>query len=158
MEKPLDQIPFVDPNENLEVVKMDLDESTQEVRKAAYWFYGIAAFSIVNIFLASKGTIFIMGLGMNQFIDGIVIGLTGEINYAISLVVPLIFIAIGFFASKCNRWAFVVGGVLYLLDAALYLYFEAWLAFAFHLYILYKLWNGYKIISVYDEMRAKLGH
>jgi hypothetical protein len=157
MEKPLDQIPFVDPNENLEVAQMNLDESTEDVRKAAYWFFGIAALSVVNIFLASKGSFFIMGLGMNQIVDAIVIELTGDVNYMISLAIPLIFVFIGFFAAKCNRWAFIAGGIIYLLDAVLFLYFEFWLAFAFHAFILYKLWKGYKTISEYDEFRSKLG-
>lgn len=157
MEKPLDQIPFVDPKENTEVLEMNLDESKEDVRKAAYWFFGIAALSIVNTFLASKGTFFIMGLAINQFLDGIMIGVTGEVNYFVSLIIPLLFVALGYFAAKCNRWAFIAGAVIYLLDAALYLYFELWLAFAFHLFILYKLWNGYKTISEYDEFKAKLG-
>jgi hypothetical protein len=157
MEKPLDQMSFGDPTENLEVVQMNLDESTEQVRKAAYWFFGIAALSIINIFLASKDVFFIMGLGMNQMLDGIVIALTGDINYMISLVIPMIFVIIGYFAAKCNRWAFIAGAVIYLLDAVLFLYFQFWLAFAFHLYILYKLWNGYKTISEYEQLRERLG-
>lgn len=149
-------MPFVDPKENTEVLEMNLDESREDVRKAAYWFFGIAALSIVNTFLASKGSAFIIGLAINQFLDGIMIGINGEVNYAVSLVIPLLFVAIGYFAATCHRWAFIVGGIIYLLDAALYLYFELWLAFAFHLFILYKLWKGYKTISEYDEFKAKL--
>jgi hypothetical protein len=158
MEKPLDHMSVGDPTENLDVVQMDLDESTEAVRKAAYWFFGIAALSIINMFLASTGVFFIMGLGLNQVLDAIVVELTGDVNYIISLIIPLTFVVIGYFAAKCNRWAFIAGAIIYLVDAVLFLFMQYWLAFAFHLYILYKLWNGYKTISEYDKLRERLGY
>jgi hypothetical protein len=69
---------------------------------------------------------------------------------------PLMFVVIGYFSAKCHRWAFIIGAVIYLFDAVIYLYFEFWLAAAFHAFILYKLWNGYQTISEYEELRAKL--
>jgi len=166
MEAPLDQQPTLKNensthenslNENLDVVQMNLDESLEAVRKAAYWFFGIAIFSIINIFLSSRGMYFIMGLGMSQIIDGIVLGATGDTNFLISMLAPGVFIALGIFAMNCHRWAFILGAVIYLLDAVIYLYVHQWLAFACHAFVLYKLWNGFKTISEYEALRSKLG-
>ena len=158
METPLDHPGSMrDPNENLDVVQMNLDESLDAVRKAAYWFFGIAALSIVNTLLSSKGMFFVMGLGMSQIIDGIMLALTGDTNFFISLLAPAMFVVIGIFATKCHRWAFIVGGIVYLLDSALYLFFGEVFAFAFHLFILYKLLKGFQTISEFEELKAKLG-
>jgi len=135
---------------------MNIDESVDGVRKAAYWFFGIAGLSIINTFLASKGAAFILGLGIGQLIDTIIIMLTGEVNYFISFLAPAIFIAIGIFAARLNRWAFIVGSIIYLFDAFLYLLFQSWLAFGFHLFILYKLYHGYRTIAEYDALRARM--
>lgn len=156
MENPQNSVPTVDPPENMEVVQMNIDEAIENVRQAAYWFFGIAALSLINSFLASRGVYFILGLGLTQFIDGIVIALTGEINYFISLMAPLLFIVIGYFAATAHRWAFVVGALIYVLDAILYLYFMELLAFGFHAFILYKLYKGYRTISEYEELTEKM--
>jgi hypothetical protein len=156
VETPLDQGPFIDPKENLDVLEMNLDESLEAVRKSAYWFFGIAALSLINTFMLSKGVFFILGLGLSQIIDRIMIENTGEINYLVSFVAPLAFIVIGFFGATCHRWAFVVGGFIYFIDALIYLYAQEWFAFGVHGFILYKLWKGYGTISEYEELKTKL--
>jgi hypothetical protein len=106
--------------------------------------------------MAASGTYFILGLGLSQFIDGIMIELTGEVNYIMSLLPSALLILIGFFAAKCQRWAFVVGAIVYVLDALIYVFASEWLAFGFHLFVLYKLWIGFKTISEYEQLKTKL--
>lgn len=156
MEVPLDHDVPVQQNEGFPLTQINLNESVEAVRKAAYWFFGIAILSIINSFLASKGTYFVLGLGASQVLDGIAMELTGEVNFFLSLIPPAFMAMIGFFAARCNRWAFIVGAIVYFLDAILFLLFSEWLAFGFHLFVLYKLWQGFKTISEYDELKLKL--
>lgn len=143
-------------NVNKEVVQMNMDEAIDNVRQKAYWFYWIAGLSLINTFLAAKGMIFIAGLAAAQIIDSVFIELTGDVNYIASLLAPIAFIVLGYFAAKLNRWAFIVGGIFYLLDGFIYLAFQEWLAAGFHGFVLYKLYQGYKAITEYEEESLKL--
>jgi hypothetical protein len=157
MSTPLEDITAIaEPSENKEVVQMNIDEAVQTVRASAYSFFAIAILSIINSFLASKGVFFIIGLAITQIIDGVVLSFTGELNYFISLLAPLLFIIIGFFSAKRSRLAFIVGAIIYFFDGLLYLYFQEWLAAGFHVYILYKLYKGYNTISEYKELSSKM--
>jgi hypothetical protein len=157
METPLDHgAPLQHQNESYPLTQINLDESVEAVRRAAYWFFGIAILSVVNSFLASKGTYFILGLGFSQILDGISIQLTGEVNFFLSLIPPLIIALMGYFAMRCNRWAFIVGAVIYALDALLFLFYGEWLAFGFHAFVLYKLWNGFNTISEYEALKERI--
>lgn len=144
------------PPANLQVIQSNINELLGSIRSKGSWFFWIAGLSLINTFLASKGTYFIVGLAMTQFVDAIMTELTGDVNYIVSLIVPAIFAVFGYFALKVNRWAFIVGALLYILDGLLYLYVEAWLAAGFHVYVLYHLYRGYRDISAYEEEVAKL--
>jgi len=152
-----DQNTFNEPsNINKDVVQMNLEEAQKTIRAKGSWFFWIAVLSLVNSFLAAKGSYFIAGLAISQIIDGLVSATTGAVNYLISLIAPALFAIFGYFAFKLNRWAFIVGSVIYLLDGLIYLYFQSWLAAAFHVYVLYKLFQGYKEITAYELESAKL--
>ena len=144
--------------ENIEVVQMNLEESAAHVQKAAYWFYAIAGLSVINIFLQAKGAYFIAGLAFPSFIDGFLAGDSGEVtpNYFIQSVGVGIFIFFGYFGAKLQRWAFIAGAIVYVLDAAIYALVAQWLALAFHLFILYKLFLGFRTISEYETIRKKI--
>ncbi|AYB32687.1 hypothetical protein [Chryseolinea soli] len=144
--------------ENLDVVEMNLEERATHVQKAAYWFYAIAALSIINVFLQAKGAYFIAGLAIPSFIDGFLIRdiIEVEPNYFIQFAGAAIFIFFGYFAAKLQRWAFIVGAIVYVIDAAIYALVAQWLALAFHLFILYKLFQGFRTISEYEAIRKKL--
>jgi hypothetical protein len=140
-----------------DVVKMNLDGIQSVIRSKGNWFFWVAALSVVNTLLASNGTFFIIGLAVSQFVDAMAIQLTGSVNYFLSLLAPLVFAAFGYFTYKLHRWAFIVGGVLYLFDGLLYVAFEEYLAAGFHVYVLYNLYQGFKFITEYEEEHSKLG-
>lgn len=142
--------------ENRDVIQMNRDEAVENVRKASYWFFAIAILSFINTFVASRGVVFIFGLALTQVVDGIIFELTGDTNYVISLIAPLLFIAIGFLCANLKRWAFIAGALIYLLDGILYLYFGGWIPAAVHCYILYRLYRGYQAITEYEEFDSKL--
>jgi hypothetical protein len=141
---------------NKEVVQMNVDEAQGTVRSKASWFFWISGLSFINIFLAAKGVFFIVGLAISQIIDGIVFEITGDINYFISLIAPILFAVFGYFAFKLKRWAFIAGSLVYILDGLIYLYFQEWLATGFHIFILYNLYKGYKEITEYERELAQL--
>ncbi|HEY5749200.1 MAG TPA: hypothetical protein VIU12_24190 [Chryseolinea sp.] len=143
--------------ELIEVAQMNLEESAAQVKKAAYWFYVVAALSIINIFLQEKGTYFIAGLALPSFISGFLAGDSGEVtsNYFVPLAGAATFIFFGFFGARQQRWAFIVGAMVYVIDAAIYVLVAEWLALAFHLFILYKLFQGFRSISEYEAIRKK---
>jgi len=156
METPQEQITSVEPAENKQVVAMNIDETAGAVKSAANWFYWIAALSFLNTLLLSKGTYFIMGLAFTQLVDGMVMGVTGEVNYFVSAIVPLLFVGIGVLAGRLMRWAFILGAVLYLIDGLMYILFQEWLAILFHAYVLYRLYVGYKLITEYEALKQQL--
>jgi hypothetical protein len=147
--EPIDAVP------KTEVDHMRIEQTVEEVRRAAYWFFGIAALSIVNSFLISKGTYFILGLALSQLVDGVMMEITGEQNLVFGLIPSLLFIVFGYFAAKLQRWAFIVGALVYAGDGVLYFLFEEWLAGGIHIYILYKLYQGYRSLGEYEELEAK---
>jgi hypothetical protein len=95
---------------------------------------------------------FLVGLGLTQFIDGF----TGEmessgriVGLVLNLIVVGVFATFGYFASKGHNWSFIVGMVLYFLDAGLTLLIWTmanwgvpWLSLAFHAFILYRIFIG----------------
>ncbi|MDB6067755.1 MAG: hypothetical protein JWR26_3963 [Pedosphaera sp.] len=119
----------------------------RQVRSGARWFYWIAAFSLVNTFIAmsSPGTVFIVGLGITQVIDGLASGHDSGgkmIGLVLNIIVAGIFAMFGFFASKRHSWSFIVGMVLYALDALIFLLAGDWLGLAFHAFALFCIFTG----------------
>lgn len=131
------------------------------VQASANWFYWIAGLSLLNsiIVLAVNGRwSFLVGLGVTQFIDGLSIGLSEQVGSAtmvIALVLDLIvaglFVGFGLLARKPHTWAFILGMVIYALDGLIFLYFQVWLSFAFHIYVLYRLYQG---IAASNKLKA----
>ena len=110
------------------------------------WFFWIAGFSIVNSVLAqvNANIHFVIGLGTTEIFDSGVTGLPKGAVIALDLLAAAFYVLYGFFARKGVRWAFIVGGVFYLLDGLLLLVARDWLAVAFHAYALYRLFQGFQ--------------
>ncbi|MBL0745472.1 hypothetical protein [Chryseolinea lacunae] len=132
---------------NQDIIQMNIDETAARVRKASYWFFAIAVFSVINSFMIAKGSYFVLGLGITQFIDGMFLELTGETNLIASFIPSLLFVLFGIFAMRLKPWAFIVGGILYALDGVLFAFFEEWMAFAFHGLALFGLYKGLMAIK-----------
>ncbi|HAL45705.1 MAG: hypothetical protein A2Y12_07570 [Planctomycetes bacterium GWF2_42_9] len=131
-----------------------------QAKKACGWFAAIAAFSVINsllIFFKSQVT-FVIGLGITTIIDGFMSGMREEVSgnasiiiTAIGIVINLliigIYVLIWLLSRNGSRAAYIIGMVLYALDAAIFVVFKDWLGIAFHAFFLYSLFVGYRYIK-----------
>ncbi len=141
---------------------MNLQRAMKSGASNFYWIAGLSVVnSLVNIF--GGGVFFVMGLGVTLFIDVVAGGISQELGgntvvlimgLLFSLVFDVVFIAFGYFAARGHRWAFITGMILYGLDAALLLYFQDWLAFGFHLFFLYGIWQGFAALGKLKAFEA----
>lgn len=132
------------------------------MKSGANWFYWIAALSLITsiISLAGGGWAFLVSLGITQFIDAVANGVAANWGVgfkAVALVFDLVaaglFALLGYFASvKRQQWAFVAGMALYTLDALLCGLVGLWFGLAFHAYVLYNLFGGYKASAALAEL------
>ncbi len=138
---------------------------TRAMKGGASNFYWIAALSVINslVNIFGGGVFFVMGLGATLFIDVVAGGIAQEMGgspvirimgFLFSLAFDVIFALFGYFAGKGHRWAFITGMVLYSLDALLMLIFQDWLAFGFHLFFLYGIWQGFAALGKLKAFEA----
>jgi hypothetical protein len=142
---------------NIEVYKKPYEpaEVIRRAKSACGWFAAIAVFSLINsllIFLKSSVS-FIIGLGITMIVDGFVaVGrqhVTGAaataltiIGLLINLILIGVFVLIWFLSKRGSKTAYIIGMVLYFLDALLFLLFKDWLSVGFHAFFLYSLIGG----------------
>ncbi|MCH8048228.1 MAG: hypothetical protein IID44_31420 [Planctomycetes bacterium] len=124
----------------------------------ANWFFWIAGLSIVNsvLMLSGTGWGFIIGLGMTQMIDVIATEIALQekeaatvlklVAFGFDLVVAGMCAGVGLLARKRFAWAFILGMILYAMDGMIFLLFQDWLSFGFHVFALYGIWNGLKAL------------
>ncbi|HEV7892645.1 MAG TPA: hypothetical protein VGP08_18675 [Pyrinomonadaceae bacterium] len=137
-------------------------QDEQHVKSGANWFYLIAGLSLVTsiISLVGGGWAFFVSLGITQIIDSFANALTARwgggsvkiVAFLFDVLAAGAFALMGYFASKRQTWAFLVGMVLYALDALVFLglilvfdslSLSAFIMVAFHAYVLWKLFSGY---------------
>lgn len=121
----------------------------KRVRMGARWFYWIAVLSLINTFMSmsQQGLVFVVGLGVTQMVDGFASRLDSNgttIGLALNVIIAGVFAMFGLLAWKRQSWSFIVGMVLYVLDASLFLMTSRWLGFAFHIYVLFWIFQGLK--------------
>jgi hypothetical protein len=129
-------------------------QNIERAKSGARWFYWIAALSLITsiISLMGGGWGFIASLGVTQIIDAVALQLLapkmGEgvkiVAFFFDLLAAALFVLIGYFAGKFHSWVFVAGMALYLLDALIFILAGKWLGLAFHAYVLYSIFGGYK--------------
>lgn len=126
-------------------------------KSGANWFYWIAGLSLINTLMNLFGGrfSFLVGLGITQFVDGIVYGISGNVaqdmalvvkivGFAVNLTVAVVFVVFGILARQRRKWAYIVGMALYALDGLLFIWVGDWWSFGFHLFALYGLYMGLK--------------
>jgi hypothetical protein len=125
-------------------------------RRGGYWFYWIAAASLVNTALYYGGApiSFAIGLGVTQLIDGIVGAIAPQFYYlsaAVDVVIAAGFIGLGYLSGRGDITSFVVGLILYALDALLYIGLMILgrapmtiIAIIWHGVAVYFLWKGFQ--------------
>jgi uncharacterized membrane protein len=106
---------------------------------SARWFYWIVGLSIINSLLAMSGAPmrFVFGLGITQFVPG----------YVASAPVLALFALCGYFGSKLQKWPFIIGGILYMLDAGICLLVHDYISLLVHAYVLFRLYQGFSRIN-----------
>lgn len=137
-------------------------QDEERAKAGARWFYIVAALSLVTsvITLVGGGWAFFASLGITQFIDAIANVLAQRWGGTVKILAFLfdvlaagVFALLGYFATKRRTWAFVAGMALYVLDALLFLVlillfgglsFPAIIVVAFHAYVLWSIYGGYK--------------
>jgi len=117
------------------------------VRAAAKWFYWIAGLSLVNsgVVIFGGNFHFVIGLGITAVVDGLAkqAGSAGTVlDLIINGFVAGLFFLVSNFASKAQKWAFMVGMAVYVLDGLLLLVTRDVLSVAFHAYALYAIYRG----------------
>ena len=120
-----------------------------QLKSGASWFYWIAGLSLINSISATAGSTwrFIVGLGITQIFDeiGNHLGSGGRwVALALDLLAAGVFVLFGVFAHKAHQWPFIVGMILFALDGVIFLVVSDWLGVAFHLFVLYCLFRGYR--------------
>lgn len=134
------------------------------INRSASWFYWIAGLSIVNscIIAFDGGFNFLIGLGVTQIVDGFAWGTVQEgapeyvthIGLAISVCVSLVFALFGFAGRKRILAVYVFGMVLYGLDGLIFLAFQDWFPFGFHIFALFGLYKAVGNMKLYRELKA----
>ena len=137
----------------------DDPQAVARLRSGASWFYWIAGLSLINSVVALTGSNwrFIFGLGLTQVIDALGREFSGgalAVMLALDVIVTGMFVLFGVFAHKRHLWAFIVGGVLLLLDSLLILLFKDWIGLAFHAWVLFSLFVGAKACQQLNAAKA----
>jgi hypothetical protein len=118
----------------------------------ASWFLWLAGLSMVNSVLAASGTgiRFIFGLGLTQIVDSFARA-AGSTSMVLTLIINAfiagIFVLFWYFGKQGHKWAFLLGMALYVLDGLILLPSGHFLDAAFHLWVLYRLYQGYTVLS-----------
>lgn len=131
-------------NERIAVSKM---MAAGRMRAGAKWFYWIAGLSMVNsaVVIFGGSLHFVVGLGITSVVDALAkrAGNMGSVlDVIINGFVAAGFVLFGYFASKAQRWAFLVGMALYAMDAFLLLGVKDFLSVGFHAYALWAISKG----------------
>ena len=160
------QQPAYDPAKMAEMSRLtNLMNLTRSMKGGASNFYWIAGLSVINslVSIFGGGLVFVIGLGATMFIDAVTSALAKDtggspivlgMGFLFSLVFDIIFLIFGYFAGKGHRWAFIVGMVLYGLDALLMLSFQEWIGFGFHLYLMWGIWQGFQALGKLKAIEA----
>lgn len=127
-------------------------------KRGANWFYWIAGLSIINSVIMANGsnTHFVVGLGITEVFDAVGRGLHGSghvVALGFSIAIAGVFVLFGYFANKMQQWSFLVGMVLYGLDALLLVSFSDMLSAGFHALVLFFLFKGFTAARNFGSLK-----
>jgi hypothetical protein len=133
----------------------------QLVKNGAGWFLAIAGLSIVNSVLTLSGAhfSFIFGLGITQIVDAVGQqgGSTGStLGLVVNAFIAGVFVLFWNFARKGEKWAFIVGMGLYLIDGLILIPFKDYFSVAFHAYALFRIYGGMQGIPELQRLQQVL--
>ncbi len=121
------------------------------MRGGATWFFFIAALTLVNtvLFFMNSDRRFVIGTGITDVANFIgandITGSAGTIAAGVfDAVVIAGFVGLGLLARRGTSWAFLVGMIVYALDALLLAWLTDWLSVVFHALALFYLFRGFQ--------------
>ncbi|MGH2491518.1 MAG: hypothetical protein ACRDF9_08410 [Candidatus Limnocylindria bacterium] len=116
----------------------------QRVENGGRWFYWIAALSAINFALFALGSEagFALGTAIDWFIDGILQELAPAVSWVSHVVTIAFFVFLGMRATAGATWAFIVGGLVYALDAVIFLLVGDWIGIIIHAVALFAIVNA----------------
>ncbi len=129
------------------------EELEAKMKSGGSWFYWIAGLSAINsaIYLFGGEVAFLAGLGFTLMADALVdaaidSGLPSGVK-AVAIIFNFILVAMfalfGYYANKRFAVAFIVGIVIYVLDALLLLLLGSFFSAAFHAFALFFIIRGF---------------
>jgi len=134
-------------------------------RRQAAGFYWIAGLSLINMISLAERWDFSMylGLGVTEILQAaaMVASRAGEGGvtvgfYAAALAIIAMFAVFGWRARHIERWPFVLGMWLYAADSVIFLVFQDFFAFGFHVFWLVFLWMGLIWVKPVQDARRRL--
>jgi hypothetical protein len=101
------------------------------IQSSARWFWWIAGLSLVNavMFYSGSDTNFVIGLAMTT-LESVYFTDQPVIAYLLIALTIGLYLYVGLEAKKANLWAFYLGLAVYIIDAMLYINYEAWMSVA----------------------------
>jgi hypothetical protein len=76
-------------------------------------------------------------------------------GWIVNLVIAGVFALFGKLGREGSKGAFIVGMALYAADALLMANFKIWLGVAFHVYALYRIWQGMAALGELDSAKQQ---
>jgi hypothetical protein len=141
-------------------------ELAGQVKRGANWFYWIAGLSVVNsvIFLFGADVAFLAGLGFTILVDALIDvsihngapALLKAVAVIFDLILVIVFALFAYYAGKRFSVAFIIGILVYALDALLLLALGLYFMAAFHAFALFFIIRGFlacRKLNAYDASR-----
>lgn len=127
-------------------------EHTRQVNTGSSWFLWIFGLSTINTLILFFGgqVSFIFGLGLTQLFEGLYIGIFGQLDVLgvlFSLLISGMFLIIWHFSKKLSKTAFLIGMIIYSIDALILLAFKDWLSFGVHIFALFAIFKGFQSVD-----------
>lgn len=139
-------------------------ETLAQLKSGANWFYWIAGLSLINsaIFVFGGQVNFIAGLAYTQIIDAVIdVSIAQGASQAllgVAIVLDLVLVAIfalfGYFSNKAINAVFIVGIVVYVIDAGLWLLLDSYFAAGFHVFALFMIGKGFMASREVNRVNA----
>jgi hypothetical protein len=127
----------------------------------ASWFTWIGIFSAINSVLSIGGSnlTFVTGLALTYFIDGAFLAVSksstvSPLATVLDLLIAGMFVGFGRLATRGAVWPFLVGMVIYVIDAGLFALLADWLALGFHCFALLFVFKGWRAARALARMPA----
>lgn len=132
------------------------------MRRGARWFYLLAGLTLLNlVFLRyGRGETAVVGLGTAQ-LGAAWLGSQAAVNVVLTVSLALIFLVLGWVASRGHAPAFLTGLIIYGADALCFfvppLAEQWWLPVAFHVYASYRIFEGYQALGELKRLTGQTG-